>query len=55
MEQHDLSSKCTLLMGTIFGRLEPQRLVDWIVQDRLAVRMQLQMHKYIWEPKARGV
>ena len=53
--KHHLSSKCTLLMGTIFGQLSPNQLVEWIVQDRLPVRFQLQLHKHIWEPQARGV
>ena len=55
IEAHSLGEKCTLLMGTIFERLDPAELVEWIVEDTLNVRMQLQMHKYIWEPKARGV
>ncbi len=53
--EHQLDTKATLLMGTVFGRLKPSELVEWIVQDKLAVRMQLQMHKYIWEPDLRGV
>ena len=35
--------------------LEPSELVSWMLEDRLQVRMQLQMHKFIWDPKARGV
>ncbi len=55
MAQYDLSERCHVLMGTVFGRLEPRDLVDWIVEDKLDVRMQLQMHKYIWDPKKQGV
>ena len=55
IEEHALSERCQVLMGTVFGKLQPVDLVDWIVEDRLDVRMQLQMHKYIWDPKERGV
>jgi 7-carboxy-7-deazaguanine synthase len=30
-------------------------LADWIVEDRLPVRFQLQLHKVLWDPEARGV
>lgn len=44
-----------VLMSCAFGRLEPARLAAWILEDRLPVRLQLQIHKYIWPPTARGV
>ncbi len=52
---HDLTRRCTVLMSAVFGCLEPRLLVDWILQDRLAVRFQLQLHKIVWEPSAVGV
>jgi len=55
MQEHGLSERSQVLMGTVFGKLDPLRLVEWIVEDRLEARMQLQMHKYIWDPKERGV
>jgi len=39
----------------VFGELSPQTLAEWILADRLPVRFQLQMHKYIWSPETRGV
>jgi 7-carboxy-7-deazaguanine synthase len=39
----------------VFGRLEPRDLAGWILGDRLPVRLNLQVHKWIWDPKARGV
>ncbi len=39
----------------VFGRLEPAHLAAWILTDRLAVRLQLQLHKIIWDPDQRGV
>ncbi len=53
--RYDLAQRCTILMGTVHGALAPAELVDWIVRDRLPVRFQLQMHKVIWDPNARGV
>ena len=44
-----------VLMSCVFGRLEPALLAGWILADRLPVRMQLQIHKHIWAPDARGV
>jgi 7-carboxy-7-deazaguanine synthase len=44
-----------VLLSPVFGKLEPSDLAAWILEDRLAVRMQLQMHKQIWSPTARGV
>ena len=44
-----------VLMSPVWGRLDPSELAAWIVADRLPVRMQLQMHKSIWPPEARGV
>jgi len=35
--------------------MEPRQLADWILADRLTARLQLQQHKYIWDPEARGV
>ena len=38
-----------------FGRIEPRELSEWILKDRLNVRLNLQLHKYIWPPDMRGV
>ncbi len=56
IRRHDLASRVNaVLMSCVFGRLEPARLAAWILADRLPVRLQLQAHKYIWPPDARGV
>lgn len=44
-----------VLLSVVFGKLAPKDVVEWILEDHLPVRFQLQMHKFIWEPKARGV
>jgi 7-carboxy-7-deazaguanine synthase len=55
MAEYDLTRKCTVLMSVVFGDLMPQELAEWILADRLRVRFQLQLHKYIWSPETRGV
>jgi len=44
-----------VLFSTVFGELPPRVLVQWILEDCLPVRFQLQMHKYVWPHDARGV
>ena len=44
-----------LLASTVFGKLAPRNLVAWVLADKLPVRVQLQMHKYVWAPDATGV
>lgn len=39
----------------VHGVLDPKQLAEWILQDRSEVRLQLQAHKYIWDPHTRGV
>jgi 7-carboxy-7-deazaguanine synthase len=51
----DLASRCAVLFSPVFGALDVRQLAEWILADRLPVRFQLQMHKYIWAPDMRGV
>jgi 7-carboxy-7-deazaguanine synthase len=44
-----------VLLSPVFGRIEPRQIVEWMLDDRLPARFQLQIHKFIWEPRARGV
>ena len=56
VEKFSLCKRCrTVLFSPIFGRIQPVEIVDWILEDKLDVRFQLQMHKFIWEPMERGV
>ena len=55
LEQHELATRCTVLMSPVFGSLDPRRLAEWVLADRLPVRLQLQLHKLIWAPDMRGV
>ena len=55
MAKYPLLSDIEVLLSTAFGLLEPEDVVKWMLDDRLNARFQLQMHKYIWHPKTRGV
>lgn len=48
VEQHQLTKRCTVLFSPSQGQLPATELADWIVQDRLPVRYQLQLHKILW-------
>lgn len=55
IDRYDLVRRCPILMSPVFGQLEPRQLAEWILADRLAVRCQLQLHKFIWASDMRGV
>ena len=55
LERHELATRCTVLMSPVFGSLDPRQLAEWVLADRLPVRLQLQLHKLIWAPDMRGV
>lgn len=48
METHRLAERCPVLFSPVQGSLTPQALAEWILRDRLPVRMQVQLHKVIW-------
>ena len=51
----DLDRRFTVLMSAVFDSMTPHELANWLLQSGLQVRFQLQLHKYIWDPWARGV
>ena len=56
IREHRLDERFTCLTSTVFGAVKPVELVNWLLEARLfRVRVQLQLHKYIWDPAARGV
>lgn len=53
---HKLDERFACLVSCVFSSVKPVELVGWLLESGLhRVRMQLQMHKYIWDPAARGV
>jgi 7-carboxy-7-deazaguanine synthase len=56
IERHELESKAkAILISPAWDEIELKDLADWVAGSGLAVRMQLQLHKYVWGPNARGV
>jgi 7-carboxy-7-deazaguanine synthase len=48
LAEHELGARCEVLFSPSHGRLAPSELADWILAERLPVRMQVQLHKVIW-------
>ncbi len=48
LQEHGLAALCPVLFSPVHGQLEPRRLAEWILRDRLPVRLQLQLHKLLW-------
>jgi 7-carboxy-7-deazaguanine synthase len=54
--KHDLHRRVDeIILSPVFGPLASRQLAEWILRDGLDVRLGLQIHKFIWEPDARGV
>jgi 7-carboxy-7-deazaguanine synthase len=54
VQKYGLAGKFTVLFSSAFEHLKPAELAEWITADRLPVRFQLQMHKYIWPQDTKG-
>lgn len=48
LHEHDMANLSEVLFSPVHGRLEPRVLAEWILEDNLPVRMQIQLHKYLW-------
>lgn len=46
--EHGIDARCSVLFSPVYGRLDPTELGEWILQDRLPVRLQVQLHKILW-------
>ena len=55
IDKYDLDKKWVVLFSPVFGKISLEKLANWILKDNLNVRLQLQMHKYIWDPDKRAV
>ncbi len=55
IKKYKPGKKFKILVSVVFDQLEPVTLVDWVLEDKLNVRFQLQMHKFIWDPAVKGV
>jgi len=55
IEKNKLNQKNKIIFSPVFGQLENEKLAEWILESKLPIRMQLQIHKYIWHPDKKGV
>ena len=56
LQRHALETRCgTVLFSTVHDVLPAVRLAEWVLDDRLPVRLQIQLHKYLWGAETRGV
>lgn len=56
IDKYDLSSRCHVYLSPVYGSIEPDKIVEFMKDKNMNnVRLQLQLHKYIWNPQERGV
>lgn len=56
LAEHRLDKRAgQVLFSPVFGELNPEQLIDWVLEDTLPVRVQVQLHKYIWGAQKQGV
>lgn len=56
IKKYRLTEKCAVFISPVFGGIDPSEIVAFMLEKKLnGVRLQLQLHKLIWDPDARGV
>ncbi len=55
IREHRIHQRAKVLMGAVFGRVDPTDLAAWVLEAGLPIRLQIQLHKILWAPDARGV
>ncbi len=56
IDKYSLLGKCNVYISPVFGKIDPQDIVEFMKAERLnGVRLQLQLHKFIWATEERGV
>ena len=55
IQKYKLMEECKLLFSPAFGILPPENLAKWIIGDKLKIRLNLQLHKYIFSSEQRGI
>lgn len=55
IEKYDLCNRCAVIFSPVFDKINYRDLAEWVLQSHLPIRMQVQLHKLIWEPDTRGV
>lgn len=56
IEKYQLTKRCAVYLSPVFGAIEPAEMVEYMKDERMnGVNLQLQLHKFIWNPEERGV
>jgi 7-carboxy-7-deazaguanine synthase len=56
IRKYNLQGRVNLYISPVFGRIEPKDIVEYMLANNMNdVNLQLQLHKFIWDPEARGV
>ena len=55
IKKYSLADRCHILMSPVYDNLTAEELSEWILNDNLNVRLNLQIHKYIWGESVKGV
>jgi len=55
IQKYNLTKICKVLMSPTYNEIEPQIITEWILEDNLNIRFQIQLHKKIWPEEERGV
>ena len=55
VRERRLAERCTVLFSAVHSRLDSGQLARWVLDDGLPVRVQVQLHKYLWPGVERGV
>ena len=55
IKKYNLTKKCKVLISPVYNKIESSQITDWILEDNLDVKFQIQLHKYLWPEEKRGV
>ena len=56
IDENALTEKCKVFLSPVFGKIDPEKMVEFMIENKMNnVKLQLQMHKVIWDPNKRGV
>lgn len=56
IKKYSLTEKCRVYISPVFGKIDPVQIVEFMIERKLnGVRLQLQLHKFIWDPDRGGV
>lgn len=54
IREHDLPARCTVLLSAVHGKLDAAEVAEWMLEDQLEVRFQLQLHRLLWPDETSG-